>query len=152
MSESSIFTFRRDPQKSPKTEPKWSHNGPQIRPKTFRGRSKSAPGKESKNDTEIGAKREPKWRPKRHPKSSKKGVQKRGRSHRRVPRAPQGRFWDDFGSHFGDFLMYFSVSPCVYYVFRAKSDVFPRVCDDLTLRFLYLFEGPICSLFGLRPP
>ena len=43
LSESSIFTFRRGPQNTPKTEPKFSENEIQIRPETSRGRSKSAP-------------------------------------------------------------------------------------------------------------
>ena len=133
-------------------ESKWSQNGSQIRPKTPRGRSKSAPEKESKNDSEIGAKREPKWRPKGIHNLSKK-VSKNEVDHRRAPRAPQGRLWDDIGSIFGDFLVHFCVFPCVYYVFRVESDVFPRVYEDSTLRFFRIFwKGQIASFFvlGLR--
>ena len=72
--------------------------------------------------------------------------------HRRVPRAPQGRFWDDFGSHVGDFLVYFSVFPCVYYVFQLKNGVFPCVYDDSTLCFVVVFKRPICAVFGFGSP
>ena len=116
-------------------EPKLSQNWYQIRPKTAGGRSQSGPEKVSKNDTEIGAKREPKWDPK-IAKNREKRVSKSKVDHRRAPGPPQGRYWSHFGSHFGDFLVYFNVSPCVFNVFHVQIDVFPCVYDDLALRFL----------------
>ena len=68
-------------------EPKWLPNPPEDAPRALR----SAPEKESKNDTEIGAKREPKWRPKGVQNRSKK-VSKNEVDRRRAPGAPQGRF------------------------------------------------------------
>ena len=91
-----------------------------------------------KNDTEIGAKRGAKRTP-QIVKNHEKRVSKNEVDHRRAPGAPQGRYWSHFGSHFGDFLVYFSVSPCVYYVFRMKIDVSSCVYDDLTLRFSVFF-------------
>ncbi len=118
LSESSIFTFRRGPQNTPKTEPTWSQNGVKIRPKPSQGRSKSAPEKVSKNDTEISANRGQTWTPK-IVKNHEKRVSKNEVDHRRAPGAPQGRYWSHLGGHFDDFLMYFSVFPCVYYVFHV---------------------------------
>ena len=134
LSESSIFTFRRDPKKSPKMEPKWSHNGAQIRPNTYRGRSQSVPKKVTKIDPENRAKREPKRTPK-ITKNHEKRVSKNEVHHRRAPGAPQGRYWSHFGSNFGDFLVYVNVFPCVFNVFHAKINVFPCVYADLTLCF-----------------
>ena len=68
-------------------EPKWLPNPPEDAPRALR----SAPEKESKNDTEIGAKREPKWRPKGVQNRSKK-VSKNEVDRRRAPGTPQGCF------------------------------------------------------------
>ena len=126
-------------------EPKWSQNGSQIRPNTYRGRSQSVPKKVTKIDPENRAKREPKMSPKIR-KNHEKRVSKNEVHHRRAPGAPQGRYWRHFGSHFNDFLMYFGVFPCVFNVFHVKINVFPRVYADLTLRFL-VFLGMAILLF-----
>ena len=46
---------------------------------------------------------------------------------------------DHFGFNFGDLLVYFCVFPCVFSVFHMKINVFPRVYEDLTLRFFGVF-------------
>ena len=120
-------------------KPKFNQNVVKIRPKPSQGRSKSGPEKVSKNDTEISANRGQTWTPK-IVKNHEKRVSKNEVDHRRAPGAPQGRYWSHFGGHFDDFLMYFSVFPCVYYVFHVKIYVFPCVYDDLTLRFFVFFE------------
>ena len=127
-------------------EPKWSHNGSQIRPNTYRGRSQSVPKKVTKIEPENRAKREPKTTPK-IAKNHEKRVSKNEVHHRRSPGAPQGRSWRHFGSHFNDFLMYFGVSPCVFNVFHAKINVFPCVYADLTLCFFSVFGNGGFILF-----
>ena len=100
----------------------------------------------SKNDTEIGAKREPKWDPE-IAKNREKRVSKSKVDHRRAPGPPQGRYWSHFGTHFGDFLVHVSVFPCVFNVFRVRFAVFPRVYDDLTLRFSVFFGNGDFTIF-----
>ena len=78
-----------------------------------------------------------------------KRVSKNEVDHRRAPGAPQGRYWSHFGTHFGDFFVYFSVSPCVFNVFHVKIDVFPCVYDDLTLRFFRVFGNCDFTMFEL---
>ena len=137
-SESSVFTFRRDPQKTPKMDPNLSLNGCQIRPKTCRGRSKSGPEKVSKNDTEIGAKREPKWDPKTI-KNREKGYPKT----RSITGRPLGRPRVDIGATLGPIFAIFKcilVFPHVFFnVFHVKTGVFLCVYDDLALRFFLCF-------------
>ena len=150
LSESSIFTFGKDPQQTQKIEPKWSQNGARIQPKTVRGRSKSVPEKVLKNSPEIGAKREPKWSPK-VTKNRQKRVSKNEVDHRRAPGAPPGRYWTHFGTNFGDFFMCFSVFLCVYYDFLMKMCIFSCVCEDPALFFLRVLGMGFFRVFFVFP-
>ena len=93
------FHFSQGLPKNSKNGAKMDPKGSQIPPKTPRSRSKSVPEKYTKNDTEIGAKREPKWTPNGNQNRLKidfgRGPGAEG-VRQGSPRPSQGAFWEPF--------------------------------------------------------
>ena len=130
---------------TPKRYQNGSQNGGQMDPKSTKSRCKVVPGGVQKNvekQLQKSVKNESPRAAQNHTKINKKRQKqdtKKRPASRRIPKGSQGRPGGRFLINFNDFLMRFSVFPCVYYNLLLKSGVLSCVYCISTFHFYMFF-------------